>query len=113
MREGKIKDIGVLYLAFFTYSFVSVFAKIASNQDTALKMLFYVGIEICLLGVYALLWQQALKKFPLVVAMSNKGITVIIGLVWAVVFFGEYITIQNIIGAVMIILGIWLVSTDD
>lgn len=113
MINSKIKHFSILYLAFFIYSFVSVFAKVASKQDTIFKMLFYMGIEICLLGMYALIWQQALKRIPLIVAMASKGITVIIALVWAVVFFGEHITARNIIGAIMIILGIGLVSADD
>lgn len=113
MKGSRIKDFGILYFAFFTYSFVSVFAKVASGQDTVLKTLIYVGIEFCLLGIYALIWQQALKKFPLVVAISNKGITVIIALIWSVVFFNEHITVWNIIGAILIVMGIWLVSADD
>ncbi len=108
-----IKKYGFLYFAFLIYSFVSVFAKIASGQDSLLETLFFVGVEIVFLGLYALIWQQALKRFPLVVAMSNKGIVVILGLVWSVLFFNEQITINNIFGAALIIIGIWMVSSDD
>ena len=75
-------------------------------------MLFIAG-EFVLLAVYALMWQQALKRFPLIVAMSSKGITVIYGLLWSVLLFKEHITINNIIGAAMVILGIGLVSSND
>lgn len=108
-----IKKYGLLYFAFLIYSFVSVFAKIASGQDSLLYALLFIGVEIIFLGLYALIWQQVLKEFPLVVAMSNKGIVVILGLIWAVLFFDEQITISNIVGALMIILGIWMVSSDD
>ena len=95
------------------YSFVSVFAKIASGQDSIKKTLLFMFIELCFLGIYALVWQQVLKKFPLVVALSSKGVTVIFALVWSVLLFHERISIQNILGAAMIVLGIGLVSADD
>ena len=105
----KIKDYGLLYFAFIIYSFVSVFAKIASGQSELWRTLLFMFIECFFLGVYALIWQQALKRFP----MSNKGVTVVLGLLWSVFLFGESITIMNIVGAVLIIFGIWMVSSDD
>lgn len=113
MRQSQIKDFLILYFAFFIYSFVSVCAKLAAGQATILGMLLFMGIEICLLGIYAIIWQQALKRFPLVVAMSSKGITVILSLIWAILFFHEQITLWNMVGAGMIILGIGLVSADN
>ena len=104
----KIKDYGLLYFAFIIYSFVSVFAKIASGQSELWRTLLFMFIECFFLGVYALIWQQALKR-----SMSNKGVTVVLGLLWSVFLFGESITIMNIVGAVLIIFGIWMVSSDD
>ncbi len=112
MQPNKIKDYGQLYIAFLVYSFVSVFAKIASIQENFFKTLFFMGTEIVLLGVYALIWQQVLKRFSLVVAMSNKGVTVIFSLVWSIIIFKESITLWNVVGAALIILGIWMVSAD-
>lgn len=109
----KIKDYGLLYFAFIIYSFVSVFAKVASGQSELWRTILFMCIECFFLGVYAIIWQQALKRFPLVVAMSNKGVTVVLGLLWSVLLFGESITIMNIVGAVLIIFGIWMVSSDD
>lgn len=58
------------------------------------------------------MWQQVLKRFSLVTAMANKGVVVIINLIWSVLLFQEAITIYNIIGAAIIIGGIWMVSSD-
>lgn len=110
---NNIKRYSLLYSAFFVYSFVAVFAKTAAMQDSLIKMLLFIGVEFAFLGIYAFIWQQALKHFSLVVAMSSKGVTVIIALFWAVIIFGESISVQNIIGAMMIIVGICVVSMDD
>lgn len=109
----RLADFALLYIDFLIYSLVSVFAKTASGQDTLMEMLLFMALEFCMLGVYAVIWQQAIKRFPLIIAMSNKGITVILALVWSVLIFDENITVWNIVGAAMIIFGIWMVSQDD
>ncbi len=113
MDKGKIGNYILLYGGFVVYSFVSVLAKYASAQSDFVVMAAYLIGEIFLLGVYAVLWQQALKKFPLVVAMSNKGVTVVFSLIWSALLFQEEITIINILGTLMILIGIWMVSTDE
>ena len=75
-------------------------------------MLLNKGLEVVCLGVYAIIWQQVLKDFSLVTAMASKGVVVIINLIWSVLLFGETVTLYNIIGAVIIIFGIWMVSSD-
>lgn len=111
--QRKLTDYFILYIAFFIYSISSVFAKVAASQEIFGKTLLFMGIEIVFLGFYAVIWQQVLKKFQLTVAMSNKGITVIFALIWSVIFFHETITLMNIIGAILIVVGIGLVSVDD
>lgn len=112
MSKHKISDYAILYAAFFVYSLSSVCAKFAALQSERLYTFLFFAAEIVCLGVYALIYQQALKRFSLVVAMSNKGITVILGLLWSIALFGEQIGLLNILGAVVIIAGIWMVSSD-
>lgn len=112
MRE-KSGKYAALYLAFFIYSLASVFSKVASQQSSLWKVFLFIGIEILFLAIYALLWQQVLKRFQLGVAIANKGITVILSLMWSVVIFKEQISVQNILGAAIIILGIWVVSSSE
>lgn len=96
-----------LYLALIIYSGVTVFSKLAAKEDTINYMLFVFLIgEIVCLALYALLWQQVLKYFELSVAMANKGIIVIISMIWSVLIFHESISALNIAGAVVIICGI-------
>lgn len=111
-KENRIVDITLLYGDFLIYSLVSVFAKVAATQAKFIWTLFFMALEFGMLGVYAIIWQQVLKRFPLIVAMSNKGVTVILALVWSVIIFDEKITVWNIVGAIMILFGIWMVSQE-
>lgn len=106
-------DYVILYLAFLVYSVSTVFAKLAAQRESLFMMAVFLGIEVFFLGVYAIIWQQVLKRFPLIVAMSNKGVCVIFALLWSVLIFSEHITLWNVLGSALIILGIWMVSSDD
>lgn len=112
-KTNVVKNYLQLLGTFFLYSISGVFAKIAATQNAVFKTLIFMGLEFFLLGVYALIWQQVLKKFELTVAMSCKGITVIYAMVWSIFLFKEAITLWNIIGAALVVIGIWVVSTDD
>ena len=103
-----------MHLSFIVYSFVSVMSKTAASQGlfTGPFFLFFC-IVLVLLVIYALLWQQVLKFFPLVKAYSNKGVVVIWNLLWSFLIFNEVITIENIIGSVVVLAGIMVVSSDN
>lgn len=109
----KSKKYVLLYGAFFVYSFVAICSKLAAGQQLLIKIVLFLGLELLFLGLYAVMWQQVLKHFSLVQAMASKGIVVILNLLWSIFLFSEKITVFNIIGAGIIILGIWMVSTDD
>lgn len=108
----NIKKYGLLYVAFIIYSGSTICAKYASQQDVIFKVFLFLGMEVLCLGIYAIIWQQVLKKFSLITAMASKGVVVIFNLMWSVLLFSETVTLYNIIGAAIIIIGIWVVSTD-
>lgn len=96
------------------FSVSSVIAKIASGQEVlSAKFIIFYGLEIGLLGIYAIFWQQAIKKFDLSIAYANRAMVLLWSIVWAVVIFGEKITIQNIIGLLVVILGIVIINTEE
>lgn len=99
--------------AFLIYSLSSIFVKYASlyNISSTKYWLFFV-IAIFVLGVYAFLWQRILKEFSLFMAYSAKGLVIIFVLLWSVILFYEKISLQNIIGSIMIIAGIIVVNKD-
>lgn len=104
----------VLHILLLFYSAGAIFSKTASRFSFLSKeYLICYGIVLGILGVYAIVWQQLLKKIPLTVAMANKSITVIWGFVYGFLFFSEKITIYNLIGAAFIICGVLFITLQD
>ena len=64
------------------------------------------------MGIYAVAWQLILERLPLTTAYLRKGVTYVLIFVWAAVIFGEQITVQQVIGIIIIIAGM-VVSMSD
>ncbi len=103
-----------MYIAFFVFSFSTIFSKLASKQNfLSIKyILCFIGL-ITVLGIYAIFWQQILKIIPLSVAMSNKPITLIFTLFWSYILFEEKISVRTIIGIIIVLVGIFLVGNAE
>jgi drug/metabolite transporter (DMT)-like permease len=94
---------------FFIYTSSGVFSKLASQQSVlSIKYLAYISCTIGVLGFYAILWQQIIKRMHISKAYMFKGLTAIFGLLLAHFIFGETISMKNAIGATVTILGITL-----
>ena len=104
----------LLHLLLLLYACSSLFSKMASGQEfLSKKYIICYCLVFLVLMIYAVFWQIILKKIPLNVAMANKAVTVIWGIVFGILFFHETITLQNVIGAIVIIAGIIIVVTAD
>ena len=103
-----------LHVLLLVYSLCGFFSKNASRQPfmSFEFCAFYAGM-LAILVVYAIGWQQILKRLPLTVAFANKAITVVWGIIWGAVFFQEAITLPMIIGAIIVMAGIVLFSIAD
>lgn len=113
LSGGNIKTYLLLHIILFGFSLSSVCSKTAAKQEfLSFKFILFYGLVLFILFVYAIAWQQVLKRLPLVTAYANKAVTVIWGLVFGLVFFQEKITVQKVIGAVIIILGVYLIVSD-
>ena len=89
-------------------------AKTAGTKELlSFDFIFFYGLFLSVLFVYAILWQQILKKLPLTVAFANKAIVIIWGILWGYLFFNETLRWGMLLGAVIIISGIYLVVSDD
>ena len=99
----------LLQVALFIVSFGAVCSKMAGRQEfLSLPFFAFYGALILILFVYAILWQQVLKKISLVVAYACKGIGIIYGILWGVIFFKEEITWKMIAGAVLVLIGVYI-----
>lgn len=91
------------------YACVTIFTKYASQQEM-MSMCYLLGLggAIGVMGVYAILWQQVLKRIDLSTAYMFKGTSLVFVMLLAALLFGESITWMNIIGAIIIVTGITL-----
>jgi drug/metabolite transporter (DMT)-like permease len=114
MKTEHLKLILLLHIVLLGYSLGGIFSKMAAKESFLSKpFIAYYGMVLFILFLYAVLWQQILKKLPLVVAYVNKAVTVVWGLVWGYVFFQENITIRKVIASMIIIVGIICITTEQ
>lgn len=113
-RKFQIKDILMLQIVFFIYSINSVVAKFASAQEPfSLNFILLYGLELCVLGVYALLWQQLIKRMELSVAYSNKAVVLLWAMVFGALLFKEQITLTKVVGILLVIVGIVVLNSEE
>lgn len=108
-----INNKGIKYFALIgvnlIYACTYICTKMASRQDILSRSyLVWIAGAICVMGVYAVLWQQLIMRMPLSTAYMFKGTSLIFVLLISAILFGEAITINNVIGSAIIISGIVL-----
>ena len=113
-KRETVKAYVLMHMLLLLFSVSSICSKLA-GQSAFLSWRFclFYGLVLVIMAVYALLWQQILKRVPLVTAYANKAVTVIWGLIWGYVIFKEQITLLKVIGAIVVIIGVYLVVSGD
>ena len=103
----KALDIVALVGINMLYACVGICTKKAALQSPMSwpYLLWFCG-AVAIIGAYAILWQQILKRIELSTAYMFKGTTLIFTMLIAALLFGEAITLPNILGSVIIIVGI-------
>ena len=109
-----LKYIVILNVIIMLYSLGNVCSKTAASKPfLSFEFIFFYGLVLLILGIYAILWQQILKKLPLNVSYANKSVTIIWAIIWGVIFFKETVTLNMIIGAAVVFIGILLMVTGE
>ena len=110
----KLKTFLFLHLLLMVYSANAILGKLAGTHPFPSWpfLLLYAGV-VALLGVYALGWQQVLKRIPLSVAYANKAVTVIWGCVWGMLFFREHLSPGKAVGGLLVLAGVALYGWAD
>lgn len=112
--KTNLKNILMLQGIIILYSISSVIANLASRQEAMSTGFFLLyGLEIGVLGIYAILWQQAIKKFELSIAYANRAMVVLWSMVWAVLLFDNKITPLNILGLALIVAGTLIINHEE
>ena len=110
-QPGKVLTLCGLIGVNMLYACVGICTKMAALQTPMswAYMLWFVG-AVAIIAIYALLWQQVLRRIELSTAYLFKGTTLIFIMLFAALLFGEAITLPNILGSVLIIIGITLLA---
>lgn len=112
--NNKIIQILILQFAVMIYSINTVVAKFVSNEVFGSpKFLMLYFLEFCVLGVYAIFWQQLIKRFELSIAYANKAMTLLWSLLWSIVIFHEGVTLPKIAGVILVIIGTIVINGGD
>lgn len=110
----KAKNIVLLHVIIFLYALSSICSKYASSLEFfSLKWILIYALQIFILGCYALLWQQVLKRMPLNFAFANKSVTLVWGMIFGVVIFKETLSVLNIVGAGIVLVGVIFMVTAN
>ena len=70
-------------------------------------------LAVLILGFYAVCWQLILEKLPLTTAYLRRGFSYILIFVWARVIFHEAITWKQILGIIVITIGMVISISDE
>ena len=106
-KYGALVGINLLYAC------VTLFTKYAAQHEF-LSVAYCISLAgaIGVMGLYAICWQQVLKRIELSTAYMFKGTSLIFVMFLAFAIFNEQITIMNIVGAAVIVLGIVLYAKE-
>ena len=103
-----------LHLFLMVYTVSGIVSKFAAQKEfLSLPFILLYGVEILILGFYAIGWQQFVKRMPLSLVYANRAITVVWGCIWAVIIFHEQLTAGKLIGAALVVIGVALYGFSD
>ena len=89
-----------------------VFAKLAAQQEPlSTPFLFFYALDLGAMFVYAIIWQQVLRRMPLSVAYANRPVSLVWAMIWGTLIFQETVTWNMILGGLVIFAGIYIMVT--
>lgn len=110
-KKIGIVDILQIQSAVVIYSLSTVAANLASKHAfLSWKYIMFFGLEFFILGVYAIVWQQMIKKFQLSIAYANKALTLMWSMLWNFVIFSQGITPWKVVGVVLVVIGVMVMN---
>ncbi|RKM59499.1 transporter [Butyrivibrio sp. XB500-5] len=113
-KKIGIVDILQIQSAVVIYSLSTVAANLASKHAfLSWKYILFFGLEFFILGVYAIVWQQMIKKFQLSIAYANKALTLMWSMLWNFVIFSQGITPWKVVGVVLVVIGVMVMNLSS
>ena len=113
LSNTNITSLLLMHVAFLVYCLYPLLGKFATRYELlSLPFIVLYCVVFGILFVYAILWQQVLKKIPLSTAIANKSITIVWGMIFGLLIFQEQVSLKMIIGSALILSGILILSTE-
>jgi multidrug transporter EmrE-like cation transporter len=113
-KKRVLGDLLFLQMAVLVYSLDTVCAKFASqNAFLSPGYIFFFGLEFVVLGIYAVLWQQAIKHFQLSIAYANKAMGLLWSMLWSHLIFRQGITPAKVIGVLLVMAGVIVMNMGE
>lgn len=113
-QRASWKLILLLQLAILLFAGCTLLMKVAAQYETfSWNWILLFGTGLVILASYALIWQQFLKRLPLVTVYANRAAVMFWSMIFGYLFFHEAIRWNMIVGVAVIFLGIYLVVTSD
>ena len=130
MGQKKIKGpkgiVSVLAIqsAVIIFTLSSVCSKMAGTHTGSIDLFghtvsglsaagcFWLFLELVCLGLYAILWQQIIKKYDLSIAYANRAFAIFWTALWSMIIFKETLRPAGIIGILLVFFGILTVNSD-
>lgn len=113
-KRASWKLILLLQLAIVLFSGCTLLMKVAAQYDMfSWNWILLYGLGVFILAGYALIWQQFLKRMPLVTVYANRATAMFWSMIFGYFLFHETIRWNMIVGVLIIFCGIYLVVTSD
>lgn len=110
-----MKNYVQLHLNIMLFSLTGIFSKLASIQYNEhgingwmLYLFLFLMVANC--GVYALAWQKIIKSFELSTAYAHRSVYLIWSQLWAVLIFRESLSWNNLLGMLVVLIGVLVVQ---
>ena len=96
----------LLELSVLVYSLSTVAGNMASKYEfLSVRYILFFGLEFVVLAIYAILWQQIIKKFQLSIAYANKSVMLLWTMLWNYLIFSQGITPGKVAGVLLVMAG--------
>ena len=113
-KRASWKLILLLQLAILLFSCCTLLMKLAAQHPMlSIPWCLLYGSGVLILGSYAIIWQQFLRRMPLVTVYANRATAIFWSMVFGAFLFHEQIRWNMIAGVAVIFIGIYLVVTSD
>ena len=106
-KKPGFGDILLLEISVIVYSLSTVAGNLAGqNPFLSRNYIIYFGLEFVILAIYAILWQQVIKRFQLSIAYCNKSVTLLWSMLWNFIIFSQGITPGKVAGVLLVMAGV-------